>query len=53
MEDIKNIQRKLTQGRRGSGISTGGSTAVIILVTPKEIYIAHTGDSKAVLIKGN
>lgn len=27
-----------------------GSTAVIVLVTPSEVYVAHTGDSKAVLV---
>ena len=34
--------------------SMAGSTALIVLVTSSEVHVAHTGDSKAVLLnKGN
>lgn len=42
---------KEKKGKKVTSLSYAGSTAIIVLLTSDKIYVAHTGDSKAVLVK--
>ena len=47
---LKPHSQKHSPGSYSELESDAGSTAVLVLVTPTEVYVAHTGDSKAVLV---